>query len=484
MARDLKRAKQTTRRSAEAALQDRLHLNRHQHRLRREVFRTSRLLEFCSEKELINQTGHAVVDWPLVIHKELVDNALDAIEETGGTPVTNVRVANGQICVSDNGPGIATEVVTEILNYNVRVSSREAYVSPTRGAQGSALKTIIAMPFAVDGSKGETLIESRGIAHRITFRVDHVRQEPKIEHSKTDSDVRIGTRVTVFWPVSARSKLADAKARFLQIAQGFAWLNPHLTLVVDWEGQTTTFVATDKAWTKWSSSDPTSPHWYDEGRLARLMGAYVARDQDRGREPRTVREFVAEFRGLSATAKQKAVLDQVHAHRVTLPAYFGINGVNEGRIAKLLNAMRGHSRPVKPKDLGFIGESHLRSCFTTAGADEQTFRCSRQLVVADDLPQVIELAFGYCPKGNRRQIVAGVNWSPGIVNPFRVLGRYGQSLDTHLSEQRAGNPDEPITLLIHMACPRVDYTDRGKSALVVSGNLSADEIEDEDDGEE
>jgi hypothetical protein len=36
-----------------------------------------------------------------------------------------------------------------------------------------------------------------------------------------------------------------------------------------------------------------------------------------------------------------------------------------------------------------------------------------------------------------------------------------------------------------MACPRVDYTDRGKSALVVSGSLSADEIEDleGDDGE-
>ena len=69
-----------------------------------------------------------------------------------------------------------------------------------------------------------------------------------------------------------------------------------------------------------------------------------------------------------------------------------------------------------------------------------------------------------------------------------MLGRYGQSLDSFLSDQRAGNPDEPITLLIHMACPRVDYTDRGKSALVVAGELSADEAgdddEDENDGEE
>ena len=38
-------------------------------RLQRETFRTSRLLEFCSVKELTAQTGHHPVDWPLVILK-------------------------------------------------------------------------------------------------------------------------------------------------------------------------------------------------------------------------------------------------------------------------------------------------------------------------------------------------------------------------------------------------------------------------------
>jgi hypothetical protein len=44
----------------------------------RKVFTTSRLAEFCSEKELVNQTGHDSDDWPLVVLKELIDNALDA----------------------------------------------------------------------------------------------------------------------------------------------------------------------------------------------------------------------------------------------------------------------------------------------------------------------------------------------------------------------------------------------------------------------
>ena len=122
--------------------------------LRRETFRTSRLLDFCSERELVKQIGHATDQWPLVILKELTDNALDAAEEAGIAPVIRIEVTDRAIIITDNGPGIPAETVAGILDFSVRVSSREAYVSPTRGAQGNALKTIVAMAFALDGSQG------------------------------------------------------------------------------------------------------------------------------------------------------------------------------------------------------------------------------------------------------------------------------------------------------------------------------------------
>ncbi len=53
--------------------------------LQRVTLRTSRLLDFCSRKELIAQTGHQPEAWPLVALKELVDNALDACEEAGAS---------------------------------------------------------------------------------------------------------------------------------------------------------------------------------------------------------------------------------------------------------------------------------------------------------------------------------------------------------------------------------------------------------------
>jgi Histidine kinase-, DNA gyrase B-, and HSP90-like ATPase len=107
--------------------------------LRRETFSTSRLLDFCSERELVKQIGHGVDQWPLVIFKELSDNALDACEEAGIVPVIDIEVTDTEITITDNGPGIPADTVAGILDFAVRVSSREAYASPTRGAQGKPL---------------------------------------------------------------------------------------------------------------------------------------------------------------------------------------------------------------------------------------------------------------------------------------------------------------------------------------------------------
>jgi hypothetical protein len=124
---------------------------------------------------------------------------------------------------------------------------------------------------------------------------------------------------------------------------------------------------------------------------------------------------------------------------------------------------------VKPVDLGLIGKDHLAARFEAAGADPVTFRYRRMFGETDGVPDVIETAFGYCPDGaNERRIITGVNWSPAIGNPFRSLGSYGESLDSILTEQRSGC-NEPIIFILHLARPRIEFTDHGKTALVVPG---------------
>lgn len=252
-------------------------------RLERTTLRTSRLLDFCSRKELTTQTGHEPRDWPLVVIKELIDNALDACEEAEVAPKIAVTVTKNEITVSDNGPGIPASTVESLLDYSRRVSSREAYVAPDRGAQGNALQTLVAMPFVLDGSEGTVIVEACGIRHQIKMSVDPIRQEPVIDHQKAESR-RKGTSITVVWPkglsacdedevvlVSAGLSrggrevyreaadsaclLEASEARFLQIASDFTWLNPHLALTVGWKDEKKTVTkATDPAWSKWRPS--------------------------------------------------------------------------------------------------------------------------------------------------------------------------------------------------------------------------------------
>ncbi len=179
-----------------------------------------------------------------------------------------------------------------------------------------------------------------------------------------------------------------------------------------------------------------------------------------------MRELVTEFRGLSGSAKQKKVLDETGLHREPLTRLVADGAVDTDLVAKLLAAMQSNTKPVKPPALGVIGKEHFKTRFEDAGCEMESFDYRKVVDTTDGVPWVVETAFGWCPKGETRRLVTGVNWSPGIINPFRELGHFGQSLDTILSQQRADR-DEPVILVLHMACPRVEYTDRCKSSVVI-----------------
>jgi DNA topoisomerase VI subunit B/DNA-binding transcriptional regulator YdaS (Cro superfamily) len=457
-----------------------------QKKLTRVPFTVSRLMEFCSRKELVNQTGHDVREWSLVVVKELLDNALDHCEEVGIAPAISIEVQGDKIIVEDNGHGIPAKIIEGVLDYSIRVSSREAYCSPTRGQQGNALKCVFPMSYVLNEHLGEdasgtTIIESHGIAHRIEFAVDHIKQEPKIARTTERSSVTSGTRITVTLPAYKWSDytldlLESSKPDFLCLAESYAWLNPHLTLKVIWNSvHCIDIKATNPAWSKWLPSWPTSAHWYDTSRGRRYMAAHIAH---RGKI--TVREFISEFDGMSSTAKQKMVLAETGASHVSLHEFFGLKKANADNIARLLAALKKHTKPARPAALGIIRKEHLFSMMEASGGDPKTFTYKRSLGETNGIPHVVEFAFGIhrdglgAASGPRRKIITGVNFSPGINNPFRQLGHRGESLDSILANVRA-NTSQPVIAVLHLACPRVAYTDRGKSAIVVEGEANDEE---------
>jgi hypothetical protein len=447
-------------------------------KLTRVAFKVSRLMEFCSRRELTNQTGHGVEEWPLVVAKELLDNALDAAEEAEVAPEITITVEPGAIIIEDNAGGIDAETVESILDYSIRVSSREAYVSPTRGAQGNALKTILAMGYVLDleigrgaDAAGVTIIESRGVRHQIEFRVDHISNQPKIIHTTAAAPTRAGTKLTIQWP--KLPLLEEAEASFQELVEAYAWFNPHLTLRGGWFGHEFVNVKASKPnWEKWRPRNPTSAHWYDEARLQRYLAAHVARDRDLGHR-RTVREFIAEFRGLSGTAVQRKVLNEVGCSHLSLARFFGADRVNRDGIVKLLAAMQKHTKPVKPTHLGVIGADHLRQRFLAVGGNPDTFKYEqRKGVGGDGIPYVVEFAFGLHQAGLSgtyvaRKFVTGANFSAALSNPFRRFGSTGEGLENTLAKVRA-NATAPVICALHLASARIQFADRGKSSIILT----------------
>jgi hypothetical protein len=456
-------------------------------------------MDFFSEKELVTQTGHARQEWPLVIVKELMDNALDACEEAGVSPAVEVVADSAGIAVRDNGPGLPEATLQGALDFSVRVSNREAYVAPDRGAQGNALKTLLPMPNVLDPHAGRFIVEAHGKRHEVTCGADPISQRPVIRDAAADRPTR-GTLVRLEWaprqeqghtlwpfgdaslwtPAEGLAPVGEYAGGVRALVEGFALFNPHATISLDWFGELAVWEATLPRWAKWKPCQPTSPHWYEEAHLERLIGACITKDRQEGGD-RLVRDFLAWFDGLTGSAKRTKVLNETGLKRLRLSDLVVDGRLDGARVEGLLAAMGRHTRPVNSNRLGLIGEEHLRARLLAMGILPESFRYTRKLAKskkprpgaadkASFLPGVLETAFGWLgPKAEgRRRIFTGVNWSAAIGNPFRSFGDTGEGLETLLANLRATR-EEPVVFVLHLAQPRVEYRDRGKSQLVIPG---------------
>ena len=188
------------------------------------------------------------------------------------------------------------------------------------------------------------------------------------------------------------------------------------------------------------------------------------RDRDLGQR-RTVREFIAEFRGLSGTAIQRKILNEVGCSHQSLASFFGVDRVNSDGIAKLLAAMQRAQQAGRAQ----ASRRHRRRTLQTAvpggGRRRRHLQVSMPQGRDDDgIPYVVEFAFGLHQTGSTeavalqahqrpaldrhresRLFVTGANWSAAISNPFRRFGSTGEGVESTLAKVRA-NANQPVDL--------------------------------------
>jgi hypothetical protein len=447
----------------------------------RTIFETSRASEYFNVRELQAQTGQPRERFMTVALKELVDNALDACEIAGIAPLITLEMVEAppvvRMTVADNGAGIAPETVRRILNFQTRTSDKAAYRSPTRGAQGNALKTVLGMPCAL-GIRDAVLIEAQGVRHRILAWIDPA-GELRLQHEEEAVPVTPGTRITLPLPAEGQ----DCYPPFW--AKAFAVFNPHASVKIclspsresacSFAGDSSgdfyhATVAFPGDWRKCVPSDATSAWWYDAADLKRLVFSHIAETR-RGGKDLPLREFVKQFRNLSANAKAKAVCAGVPA--ITRLTDFE---TQEDAVHRLLAVMRAEAKPPSAEILGTVGEAHLRACFEAwYGVKRWWYRKVADVLAG--IPFVVEVAVAETV--SEGMLWTGINFSPTFEDPLAgtpLLGPKTMDLGVRnflksvhvVPLQDAGDvTPTPTAVAVHLVCPVLEFLDRGKTRLKV-----------------
>lgn len=429
--------------------------------LKREIFETSRLSEYFNEKEMRAQIGMDKEFWPIAVLRELIDNALDACEATGIAPVIDIDIdiKDDIISVTDNGNGIPVKTVKRSLDYLYRISDKAYYIAPTRGQMGNALKVVYAAPYVCTG-KGYVEITASGKKHHIIVSLDRIAGEPKIEYKKSQF-VKNGTSVKVQWKNST-CLLFHPEVDFFtnppptpgELIEGYSAFNPHATFTLNSQR----YKPTDTAWQKWMPNMPTSAHWYNIETLRDLVAGYLAGERKNGQYEKTVREFVSEFRGLSGTAKQKKVAGDFAREHLCMFEKGG--DINTGKLKRLLDAMQQHSKPPRPQHLGIIGQDYFTAWMLSQGAAKESIKYSKkQGTDQHGMQYIVEVGFAVNNNDQaRRKLITGLNWSP-------VIGNIPDETIRSAVQQARLDPHDPVIFIIHVARPRLEFMDRGKTKI-------------------
>ena len=272
------------------------------------------------------------------------------------------------LTVADNGAGIPRATVQRILNFATRTSDKAVYRSPTRGAQGNALKTVLGIPWAL-GVRGATHDRGPGAPP-----YHHARGGPgRPRACRSPRHRRPPATRDPDHALPCRHATRDCDPRYW--GRAFALFNPHVSVkicedghagfsLLTGPGRLRGFLPSDghlpwRAGAKYLPSDLTSAWWYSPEDLTRLVFSHIAASKAAPRPESAaagLREAVSQSLGAMPRPRRSARRCQGSPISV-------ISTTDETAVQSLHAQMRATGKPPSPDVLGAIGEAHFRRCF-------------------------------------------------------------------------------------------------------------------------
>ncbi len=474
----------------------------------------SRTRENFTEGGLTSLTGQPKRRWGRYVVKELVDNALEAVEGTENPAVTVRlrRVGRGhrswisRVEVEDNGPGIPAGTLEKIAGVDAFGGTKRHYALPTRGTQGNALMTIIGIQFLADGG-GPLQIETRCTEYALPVDESVVDAVPAVRVEKRGPSDTEGTAVRVeFGELGNRWGAADSIYRTLY---GFSALNPHVRFKVVTVGPggerrvTINSAPCGDSATRYEpkgSATTGRALWFSDSSFFERLKADL-----RAAPGLPVGQFVSEFDGLSSRKKRRAVLDALPVGRSDPigDVFGGSNGRFCGEAARdLLQAMKAETTPRAesglPSTLGSVGPalkdgarrllehseerpiSGLVERLQEGGWDGDSWEdlalyyrgSGAKETGGKRVPFVFEVAAIPFLEGsllNGTQHRFGINQSVAYSAPNAAaqISHTGSAPDTsHRSIEAAfSGAAHPFAVVSNLTCPNLSFQDKGKQSF-------------------
>jgi len=465
-------------------------------KLYRTTFSQSRAAEYLDLGALQKLTGRPADDFPRVVVKELLDNALDAAE-TAGVAVPYVCVRGWRdggflvLEVHDNGVGIPAGVVERALDFSTLTSDKALYRTPTRGQQGNALKTIFGMPYALGDSDPRIWIDSDAAAlpqrHSIAVRLG-ADEQGEIGHKIAPligDGTPVGTRITVRLPERRLHSTDCFSEPIADLVRAYHLFNPHAKVRFSWFGsdhdhgesgdtrtpeieETHHPSVLSALYKKFRPDDLLVVHWYDVRSFARLIRSYVSHGEDM-----PLGEFLAKFRGFTSRPKASAARRAVEDARK-------LSDLSDEDVAALFGAMCSQVKAPSHAVLGDpLGEDHLVGALRNLYGSEPGKRVfyKRIKTSLNGTPAVVEAAVIETSSADEGTgLIVGLNHAPTYTDPLAdahisnetsSASVGGRGIWGFLRDARVASWDfmSGVCVAVHIMAASPATTDQGKTRL-------------------
>jgi DNA topoisomerase VI subunit B len=416
--------------------------------------------------------------------KEAVDNALDACEEAGISPIIEIGIVplaetRFTAWVQDNGPGIVRKQIPNIFG-KLLYGSKFHRLRMSRGQQGIGISAAGMYGLLTTGQavKITSRTGSRAPAHYYELQIDTSKNRPDIIRDDTvEWDAPHGTRVEI-----------ELEARYQRGRQSVddylaqsAIANPHVTFIYHApDGRTETYPASVKALPPIPREVRPHPYGVELGVLLKMMQDTKARrlqqfltSEFSRVSPRVALEIIERAK-LSAKARPsrlngdaaRSIYEAVQETKIMAPSTDSVVPIGEEKLIAglrqvvdagfytavtrrpsvyrgnpfIIEAALAYGRP-EPADKG--ESESTKPASKTQSDDSEEKQLAKLIRFANRVPLQYQQGAGAIHKS-----VTALNWKA-----------YG------LTQGRGALPSGPLTIVLHMASVWVPFTSESKEAV-------------------